>query len=70
VNTQELARVKTDNKGNFKIALPIGKYSLFIKTEKGFYANLRDQFNNLAPFEVMAGAYTHVILTWKNAVVD
>jgi hypothetical protein len=70
VNTQELARVKTNKEGYFKIALPIGKYSLFIKTDKGFYANLRDQFNNLAAFEVVAGEYTNVKLTLQNGAVD
>jgi hypothetical protein len=58
IHTKQIAAVETDSTGQFKVNLPIGKYSLFIKIGDRFYANLYDQFNQIALFEVLPNAYT------------
>jgi len=58
IQTKQIASVWSDSLGHFSVALPVGKYSLFIRQEKGFYANAFDQFNHIALFEVVEGKYT------------
>ncbi|MEI8073723.1 MAG: hypothetical protein WCH78_03165 [Bacteroidota bacterium] len=58
IHTKQIAAVDTDSTGEFKVNLPIGKYSLFIKMGDRFYANLYDQFNHIALFEVLPNGYT------------
>lgn len=63
INTTLVASVNTDSTGAFTLALPPGTYSVFIKREKQFYANLFDSNNNIALFTVEAGKLTKVNLT-------
>ncbi len=66
INTKLVASVETDSNGKFNISLPVGKYSLFIKQGENFYANLFDQNNNIALFEVLVENFTEVKLTLNN----
>lgn len=52
IRTKLVASVNTDNTGTFHIALPAGSYSLFIKQEDHYYANLFDAANYIALFTV------------------
>ncbi len=65
--TKQMGSVETDSTGKFTIDLPVGKYSLFIKIGNRYYANLFDQFNNIALFEVLPNSYTEAKLTVNNA---
>lgn len=47
INTRMVASVTTDSLGNFKVALPIGAYSVFVEYEKRFFANLFDEQQNI-----------------------
>jgi hypothetical protein len=67
IHTKQIISVDTDSSGHFSIELPIGKYSLFIKMGNQFYANSFDQFNNIALFEVLPGAFTEVKLRINKA---
>jgi hypothetical protein len=67
IRTKEVALVNTDSTGFFKIQLPIGKYSLFIKQGDQYFANMFDQFNNIALFEVLPATFTEVKLTVNKA---
>jgi hypothetical protein len=67
IRTKQVASVNTDSVGYFKIQLPVGKYSLFIKQGNQFFANSYDQFNNIALFEVRASSFTEVKLTVNKA---
>jgi uncharacterized heparinase superfamily protein len=67
IHTHEVASVNTDSTGFFKIQLPIGKYSLFIKQGDQYFANMFDQFNNIALFEVLPTKFTEVKLTVNKA---
>ncbi|WP_207234277.1 hypothetical protein [Pseudobacter ginsenosidimutans] len=60
INTKLIKQVNSDTKGEFKVKLPPGQYSLFIKKDDRFYANLFDEKNNIAPVTVVKGKYTDV----------
>ncbi|MCG2617860.1 carboxypeptidase-like regulatory domain-containing protein [Terrimonas sp. NA20] len=60
INTPLVKTIKTDASGAFSIKLPPGNYSLFVKKDGNFYANLFDAKNNIYPVEVLTGKYTDV----------
>ncbi|MDB5209844.1 MAG: carboxypeptidase regulatory-like protein [Sediminibacterium sp.] len=62
ISTKQVASVDTDSTGAFKIELPAGSYSLFIRQGKQFYANLYDAKNNIALFTVEEGKLTRADL--------
>lgn len=67
VRSRQVASVDTDSMGYFKINLPIGKYSLFIRKGDRFYANSFDEFNNIALFEVLDSKFSEAKLTVNKA---
>ena len=69
ISTRMVASVKTDSAGAFILALPVGSYSIFVKQEKGFYANLFDTNNNIALFTVEEDKLTTVKLTVSSKAV-
>jgi hypothetical protein len=66
INTPLVATVLTDSSGSFRITLPVGDYSLFLKLGDQFYANNFNQFNQIALVHVEAGRFTAVKLTLNN----
>jgi hypothetical protein len=60
VNTKLVKQADTDDTGYFKIKLPPGFYSIFTRKGDLFYASRRDEKNNIAPVEVVAGKFTRV----------
>lgn len=60
INTKLVRQADTDDTGYFKIELPTGHYSVFTRKGDLFYASRRDEKNNIAPVEVVAGMYTRV----------
>lgn len=69
INTKLIQQIETKDNGTFKIKLPPGKYSLFIKTGKGFYSNNFDAQNNIQPVEVVKKKMSKVELRLDNAAV-
>ncbi|MEO6916045.1 MAG: hypothetical protein ABI151_10665 [Chitinophagaceae bacterium] len=69
INTKLIQQIETKENGTFRIKLPPGKYSLFIKTENGFYANSFDAQNNIQPVEVVKKKMSKVELRLDNAAV-
>lgn len=59
INSPLVKIIKSDKKGVFSVALPAGYYSLFVKEEKGFYANLFDDAMNINPVQVRKGTWLH-----------
>lgn len=55
-----VATVKSDADGNFSIALPTGKYSVFSEETEGLFANLQDGEGHIYPVEVKKGAFTDI----------
>jgi hypothetical protein len=60
IRTKLVKTVQSDKKGHFKVRLQPGQYSLFIKKDDLFYANISDDKDNLAPVTVSAGKYTTI----------
>lgn len=63
VNTPGIASITTDSTGFFSVALPAGKYSVFVKYKDGFYANWFNEKNQVAPVEVIENQVTKVKYT-------
>ena len=60
--TKRVASITTDSLGAFTIALPVGKYSLFIKMGDAYFANAFDQYNNICLIEVTEKKLTNARL--------
>jgi hypothetical protein len=60
VNTKPVRQADTDDKGHFAILLAPGRYSVFTKKGGLFCAGRRDDKNNIAPVDVVAGKMTTV----------
>jgi len=62
IKTGEVLRVQTDKDGTFKVNLPEGKYSIFTKETKGYFANLMDGDGTIAPVEVQKDTFTNLTI--------
>jgi hypothetical protein len=60
VHTQFVKSQISKADGTFKIKLPPGRYSLFVKENKGLHANIFDNENNISPFTVERKTYTRM----------
>lgn len=69
ISTKMIQKIETKENGSFKVKLPPGKYSLFIKTDTGFYSNGFDAANNIQPVEVVKKKMSKVELRLDNAAV-
>ena len=67
IQTKRLATIQTDSVGAFRIALPVGKYSLFIKSGESYFANDFNQFNNICLIEVEAQKWTTARIVLNSA---
>ena len=67
INTKILASVNTDSTGAFKIALPVGTYSVFVQVGQQFFANTFDIRNNISLVSVEKGKMTEVKIVVNNA---
>jgi hypothetical protein len=63
VHTKMICQADTDDKGNFRIPLPPGTYSVFTRKGNLFYATRRDEKNNIAPVRVLPGTMTRIDLS-------
>ena len=59
ISTKLVKTVKSNDEGYFKVKLPPGTYSLFVKKDNSFYANLFEG-DNINPVKVEAGKFTNV----------
>lgn len=60
IQTKFMAKVETGPNGYFKVNLPPGRYSLFVKKGDLFFANWFDKDNNIAPVEVLPAKFSKV----------
>ena len=68
IQSELVSKVRTDRKGGFKVSLPPGKYSIFVKEEDGFFANSFDGENYINPVTIHANKFTEIqILVNYNA---
>jgi len=52
LKTSLIAKTHSDTTGYYAVALPIGKYSVFVEVEGGLFANLFDDKGNINLIEV------------------
>jgi hypothetical protein len=62
VSTKLITKVVSDEDGSFKVKLPIGQYSVFIKEPKGLFANLFDKDNTVNPVVVKEKRYSWITI--------
>ncbi|HVK97306.1 MAG TPA: hypothetical protein VM368_05780 [Flavisolibacter sp.] len=68
IGTKLIKVIETDEQGNFKIELPEGSYSLFVKVNGQFYSNSFDANNNISLVTVAPKTISEVnILVSSNA---
>lgn len=60
INTKLVKKIQSGKNGAFKVKLPPGQYSLFVKKDSLFYANIFDGNNNINPVTVEKGKYTEI----------
>lgn len=58
--TRRVAVVHSDENGKFQIALPEGVYSIFVREEKGLFANIFDKDGVICPVTVKSQTVTAV----------
>jgi len=62
VSTRLVQTAWSDTAGYFKVQLKAGRYSLFTRNGRLYYANLFDGENHIAPVEVYAGKMTKTVV--------
>jgi hypothetical protein len=55
IHSRLIAKTRSDANGCFEVALPPGRYSLFVKEADGWFANRFDGEGHIQPVEVKAG---------------
>lgn len=67
IHTTLIAEAKSNKKGQFKVQLPPGKYSIFVMTEELFYANSFDSNNFINLITVKPNEWTAIQLVINNS---
>jgi hypothetical protein len=63
IGSQPIAVTRSSDDGSFKVSLPAGRYSVFSKEERGFFANRYDGDGCINCIEVKSKAYTILTFT-------
>jgi hypothetical protein len=63
VKTDLITKFQTKEDGSFKIKLPPGEYSVFVKEPQGLFANLFDGQGKINPVTVQTKQFTWVVIT-------
>jgi hypothetical protein len=53
IPTKLVKQANSGKDGHFKVSLPVGQYSIFVKKDSLFFANWFDGNNNIAPVKVL-----------------
>lgn len=62
IPTRLVARTRSNKKGEFRLKLPPGRYSVFVKEADGLWANLFDSRGAINPVEVTEDNFTVVAI--------
>lgn len=65
IKTRKVATVVSSNDGRFKVKLPPGRYSVFVKEPEGLFANLFNTSGEINPVTVEPKKFT-----WMSITVD
>lgn len=63
IRTELVTTVTSASNGSFKVDLPPGEYSVFVKEAKGFFANLFNDKGQINPVVVKPGEFTWLTIT-------
>ncbi|HEY9048988.1 MAG TPA: carboxypeptidase regulatory-like domain-containing protein [Ohtaekwangia sp.] len=63
ISTTLVAKVISDKDGSFKVKLPEGKYSVFVKEDQGLFANLYDGNGCINCVSVKPRKYSWITIT-------
>lgn len=66
IYTPVVARFFCKWNGSFKVKLPPGRYSVFVRSQNNFYGNLQDANGNLSPATIEESKRT----TWITITLD
>lgn len=58
IKTHQVAKFMSKRDGSFKLRLPSGQYSIFVKEEGGLFANVFDKDNAINPITVKEKQYS------------
>lgn len=62
IKTELVAKTSSKEDGSFRIKLPPGEYSVFIKEKEGYFANLFDGEGRINIIEVKRGEFSEVTI--------
>lgn len=62
IRSELVVHTRSDSTGFFRVALPPGRYSCFVKEDSMFYANEFDGDGNILAFEVARDSVTHITI--------
>lgn len=62
IKTQRVRKIRSKKNGNFRVRLPAGKYSIFVKEPHGLFANTFDGQNCIQCVQVNSGEYATVTI--------
>lgn len=63
INTTLIAKTETNKRGEFKISLPVGKYSVFIREKDQYFANRFDAQNIIQAIDVQQDTWSKMDIT-------
>ncbi|MCB0493010.1 MAG: carboxypeptidase regulatory-like domain-containing protein [Cyclobacteriaceae bacterium] len=63
IRTKLVTKISTKANGTFKLRLPVGEYSLFVKEDKGLFANHFDQNNAINPIIIKQKEFAWLPIT-------
>lgn len=68
IYTPVVSRFFCKRNGSFKSNVPPGSYSVFVKTQSGYYGNLQDASGNLSPAMVTEkkNAWITIMINYEN----
>ncbi|HEX5169404.1 MAG TPA: carboxypeptidase regulatory-like domain-containing protein [Cyclobacteriaceae bacterium] len=63
IKTELVAKASSKDDGTFKVKLPPGEYSVFVKEPEGMFANLIDKTGKINPIVVQAKRFSWLTIT-------
>lgn len=69
INAKLIKKVTSNRSGRFSVSLPKGYYSVFVKEDKGLYANRFDDAMNIQPVHVQKGKWEKIDIIIDYAAV-
>jgi len=69
LKTKLIAKIHSDTTGYYAVALPVGKYSVFVEVEGGLFANLFDDKGNINLVEVKKDSISKKDIVINNLAV-